>query len=94
MSGGVEVGVSARGVATILLNRPDRSNALDQRTLDELAQRFVSMGADDGVRIVDTLPVEHLSHGQALALASRKQTFSPFRRTIEHARPRGAARLF
>src|SRR5262249_44683612 len=30
---------------------------------------------DDGVRIVDTLPVDHLSHGQTLALASWRQTF-------------------
>jgi methylglutaconyl-CoA hydratase len=49
---GVEVEVSSRGIATILLNRPERSNAIDQRALDELARHFAQRGADDNTRIV------------------------------------------
>jgi methylglutaconyl-CoA hydratase len=52
MTRGVEVEVSARGIATILLNRPERSNAIDQATLDELARQFLTLGADDHTRIV------------------------------------------
>jgi methylglutaconyl-CoA hydratase len=52
MTSGVEVEVSARGIATILLNRPERSNAVDQATLDELARQFLSLSADERVRIV------------------------------------------
>jgi methylglutaconyl-CoA hydratase len=52
MTSGVEVEVCARGIATILLNRPERSNAIDQATLDELARLFLSLGADQRARIV------------------------------------------
>ncbi len=52
MTSGVEVEVSARGIATILLNRPERSNAIDQATLDELARQFLRLGADERTRIV------------------------------------------
>jgi methylglutaconyl-CoA hydratase len=52
MTSSVEVEVSARGIATILLNRPERSNAIDQAALDELARQFVSLGADERVRVV------------------------------------------
>jgi methylglutaconyl-CoA hydratase len=52
MMGGVEVEVTARGIATILLNRPERSNAIDQATLDELARQFTSLAADARARVV------------------------------------------
>jgi methylglutaconyl-CoA hydratase len=52
MTSGVEVEVSARGIATILLNRPERSNAVDQAALDELARQFSSLGTDERARIV------------------------------------------
>jgi len=52
MSSGIEVDVSSRGIATILLNRPERSNAIDQRMLEELAQQFTERAADDRTRIV------------------------------------------
>ncbi len=52
MSNCVELDVSARGVATITLNRPERSNALDQATLDELAEQFAARAADDRTRVV------------------------------------------
>jgi methylglutaconyl-CoA hydratase len=52
MSGGIEVDVSSRGIATILLNRPERSNAFDQRMLAELVKELAAREADDGTRIV------------------------------------------
>jgi methylglutaconyl-CoA hydratase len=52
MTNGVEVDLSARGIATILLNRPERSNAIDQAALDELARQFLRLGADERARIV------------------------------------------
>jgi methylglutaconyl-CoA hydratase len=48
----ISVEVSARAVATVLLGRPDRGNAFDQRMLDELAEQFAALGADERVRIV------------------------------------------
>ncbi|HZR59533.1 MAG TPA: enoyl-CoA hydratase-related protein [Xanthobacteraceae bacterium] len=52
MTAGVEVEVSARGIATILLNRPERSNAIDQATLDELARQFAALAKDERARVV------------------------------------------
>jgi methylglutaconyl-CoA hydratase len=52
MTSGVEVEVCARGIATILLNRPERSNAIDQAALVELARQFSGLGADERARIV------------------------------------------
>lgn len=48
----LKVELSPRGVATIFLNRPERSNALDQPMLDELAREFFVRGADETTRIV------------------------------------------
>jgi methylglutaconyl-CoA hydratase len=44
--------VSARRVATVLLNRPERGNAFDQIMLDELGQAFASLAASEEARIV------------------------------------------
>jgi methylglutaconyl-CoA hydratase len=52
MSGVIELNVSSRGVATITLNRPERANAIDQRTLDELTQQFGMLGGDDRARVI------------------------------------------
>ena len=52
MTRGVEVEISARGIATLLLNRPERSNAIDQATLDELARQFSTLAADERARVV------------------------------------------
>jgi len=52
MSAGVEIEVSSRGVATILLNRPERSNAFDQAMLNALAREFAERGADAATRVV------------------------------------------
>jgi methylglutaconyl-CoA hydratase len=48
----LSVEVSPRRIATVTLNRPDRGNAFDQTMLDELAQQFAALGADESVRIV------------------------------------------
>src|SRR5258706_6511414 len=48
----ISVDISARRVATVTLNRPDRGNAFDQTMLDELAAQFATLGADENVRIV------------------------------------------
>jgi methylglutaconyl-CoA hydratase len=48
----ITVEVSARRIATVLLNRPERGNAFDQIMLDELAQAFAALAADAEVRVV------------------------------------------
>jgi methylglutaconyl-CoA hydratase len=48
----ISIEVSPRAVATVLLNRPERGNAFDQRMLDELAEQFALLGTDENVRIV------------------------------------------
>lgn len=48
----LKVELSPRGVATIFLNRPERSNAFDQPMLDELAREFFVRGADEATRII------------------------------------------
>lgn len=48
----LKVELSPRGVATIFLNRPERSNAFDQLMLDELARECFVRGSDDATRII------------------------------------------
>jgi methylglutaconyl-CoA hydratase len=48
----IAVDVSARRIATVLLNRPERGNAFDQVMLDELGQAFAALAADAAVRVV------------------------------------------
>jgi methylglutaconyl-CoA hydratase len=52
MADALEVDVSSRGIATITLNRPERSNAFDQAMLDGLARELAARGADERTRIV------------------------------------------
>jgi methylglutaconyl-CoA hydratase len=52
MSAGLDVDVSPRGIATLSFNRPERSNAINQQVLDELARQFAQHAADDRTRIV------------------------------------------
>ena len=40
------------GVARVRLNRPDVRNAFNAAMIDELAEAFVALGADDGVRAI------------------------------------------
>jgi enoyl-CoA hydratase/carnithine racemase len=42
----------ADGVAVVVLNRPDRLNALDERLFAELPRVFDGLAADDAVRVV------------------------------------------
>lgn len=44
--------VSSRGIATLTLNRPDRSNAFDQPMLNELARQMIARADDAATRIV------------------------------------------
>jgi methylglutaconyl-CoA hydratase len=48
----ITVDVSARRIATVLMNRPERGNAFDQIMLDELGQAFAALAADEQARIV------------------------------------------
>jgi methylglutaconyl-CoA hydratase len=48
----ITVEVSARRIATVTLNRPDKGNAFDQTMLDELGTQCAALAADDKVRIV------------------------------------------
>ena len=48
----ISVEVSARRIATVTLNRPDRGNSFDQTMLDELSEQLAALGADDQVRVV------------------------------------------
>lgn len=83
MSDGLEVDVSARGVATILLNRPERSNAIDQRMLDELTRQFAGTGSDDRVRIVVLRGAgKHFCSGADLVARASAPEPSPAQTTI------------
>ncbi len=44
--------IDPRGIATILLNRPERGNCYDQAMLDELAAVLGTLGGDPAVRIL------------------------------------------
>jgi methylglutaconyl-CoA hydratase len=49
---GIAVEISSRGIATITLDRPERSNAFDQAMLNALAQQFAERAADAATRVV------------------------------------------
>jgi methylglutaconyl-CoA hydratase len=44
--------IDARGVATLTLNRPDKHNALDGATVQELQAALTALGTDARVRVV------------------------------------------
>lgn len=44
--------VDDEGIALITINRPDKLNALDRRTLDELEQTFLAAAEDEAVKAV------------------------------------------
>ncbi|TNE39058.1 MAG: gamma-carboxygeranoyl-CoA hydratase, partial [Alphaproteobacteria bacterium] len=43
---------STDGIATITLNRPEVHNAFDEELIERLADMFVDVGHQDGVRAV------------------------------------------
>ena len=48
----IQSAVSARGIATVTLNRPDRGNAFNQTMMSELDGQLADLGANPAVRIV------------------------------------------
>jgi methylglutaconyl-CoA hydratase len=48
----IAVEISARRIATVMLNRPERGNAFDQVMLDELGQAFTALAAGEEARVV------------------------------------------
>jgi methylglutaconyl-CoA hydratase len=48
----IAIEISARRIATVMLNRPERGNAFDQVMLDELGQALAALAADEAARIV------------------------------------------
>ncbi len=83
MTRGVEVEISARGIATILLNRPERSNAIDQATLDELARQFLRLAADERARVVVIRGAgKHFCAGADLVARASAPEPSPAQTTI------------
>jgi methylglutaconyl-CoA hydratase len=69
---------SSRGIVTIVLNRPERSNAVDQRMLDELAKELSARDADDSTRIVVLRGAgKHFCAGADLGTRAPAQAASP-----------------
>ncbi len=48
----ISISTDDRGVATLMLNRPDKHNAMSGRMIEELAQAAARLGSDDAVRVV------------------------------------------
>jgi methylglutaconyl-CoA hydratase len=48
----IAVELSARRIATVCMNRPERGNAFDQVMLDELGQAFATLADDEEARLV------------------------------------------
>jgi methylglutaconyl-CoA hydratase len=48
----LSVEVSPRGIMTILLNRPERGNAVNQQMLNELSRQFGEAASDERTRVV------------------------------------------
>jgi methylglutaconyl-CoA hydratase len=66
--------VSARGVATLTFNRPDRANSYDAAMLDALADGFESFGRDAAVRVIVLCGAgKHLSAGAAVGDSGRPE---------------------
>jgi methylglutaconyl-CoA hydratase len=64
--------VSARGVATLTFNRPDRANSYNAAMLDALADGFEAFGRDAAVRVIVLRGAgKHLSAGAAIGEPGR-----------------------
>ncbi|MFC3117981.1 crotonase/enoyl-CoA hydratase family protein [Jhaorihella thermophila] len=48
----ISISTDARGVATLMLNRPDKHNAMSGRMIEELMAAAARLAADDAVRVV------------------------------------------
>lgn len=48
----ISISTDARGVATLMLNRPDKHNAMSGRMIEELKAAAARLAADDAVRVV------------------------------------------
>ena len=48
----ISIDTDPRGVATLLLNRPEKHNALSALMIQEITQAAEQLGADDAVRVV------------------------------------------
>ena len=87
----------ADGIATITLNRPDRRNALNTATLDELHRRFNELERDAGVRVVvirgagtafcSGRDLEEMSRRQRDALEPESDVISVFQQIEASGRP-------
>jgi methylglutaconyl-CoA hydratase len=64
--------VSARGVATLTFNRPDRANSYDAAILDALADGFETFGRDQAVRVIVLRGAgKHFSAGAAVGAGGK-----------------------
>src|SRR2546427_11305201 len=87
----------ADGIATITLNRPDRRNALNTATLDELHRRFNELERDAGARVVvirdagtafcSGRDLEEMSRRQRDALQPEAAVIRGFRQIEDSSRP-------
>jgi methylglutaconyl-CoA hydratase len=68
---------SPRGVATILLNRPERGNAFDQAMLDEIVTALATLGVDDSRIVILRGSGRHFCTGADLAARGATATASP-----------------
>lgn len=73
----VQTRITERGIATVVINRPDKHNAFDDSMIRALRQAFNTLGADDSVRaIVLKSNGKHFSAGGDLAWMQRMADFN------------------
>jgi methylglutaconyl-CoA hydratase len=48
----IKLEISARAIATVTLNRPDRGNAMNQTVIDDMGNCFTALAADPAVRVI------------------------------------------
>ncbi len=74
----ISLAISPRGIATIVLNRPERGNAHDQAMLAELGHVFAALAADQGARVVVLRGSgRHFCAGADLADQTRAEAGTP-----------------
>jgi len=83
MASSVILTLDPRGVATVMLNRPDKHNALDPEIFDGLLDNFAQLADDEDVRAVVLTGVgksfcagADLAHMQRMSEASEADNFS------------------